>query len=200
MAEPMFRDMLSNVLIAMSDQIMASAPGQSPSVPSLDQPKPVPVPAPTPMAMPGETEQAPATPGPTMKAPRRGKKGAAMDMIEVARLASAAGFTGEALVTAVAVAKGESGLNPAAMGDTTITDATWGPSVGLMQIRSFNKDKGTGATRDQMANLDPATNMRAAFAVSGGGKNFKPWTIYKTGAYKQYLDEARAAVAALGAK
>ena len=124
MAEPMFRDMLSNVLVSMSDQIMAGAPGQSPEVPSFDQPKPVPVPAPAPMAMPGEAGQAPVSSEPTMKAPRRGKKGAAMDMVEVARLASAAGFTGEALVTAVTVAKGESGLNPAAMGDTTITDAT----------------------------------------------------------------------------
>ncbi len=198
MAEPMFRDMLSNVLVSMSDRIMASSPGQAPEVPSFDQPKPMPAPAPVPMAMPGEADQAPVSTEPTMKAPKKAKKGAGMDMVEVARLARDAGFTGEALVTAVAVAKGESGLNPKARGDTTITDATWGPSMGLMQIRSFNKEKGTGGTRDELANLDPATNMRAAFTVSGGGKNFRPWTIYKNGAYKNHLAEARAAVNALG--
>ena len=201
MAEPMFRDMLTNVLVSMSDQLMSNSGGTQDVVPTFEQPKaPKPIPPPPPLPMPGEgvtNEGAPTSPKPG-KAPRT-KKGAAMDMVEVARLARDAGFSGEALVTAVAVAKGESGLNPTAMGDTTITDATWGPSVGLMQIRSFNKERGTGGTRDQQANVDPATNMRAAFAVSGGGKNFKPWTIYKNGAYKQYLAEARAAVAALGA-
>ena len=58
----------------------------------------------------------------------------------VAALARNAGLTGAGLVTAVAVAKGESGWRTDARGDVALVDAKWGPSIGLWQIRSLNAE------------------------------------------------------------
>ncbi|HEV2780934.1 MAG TPA: D-alanyl-D-alanine carboxypeptidase family protein [Actinophytocola sp.] len=112
---------------------------------------------------------------------------------EIAEHAYAAGFRGQALTTAVAVALAESGGNPKARGDTTITDGTWGPSIGLWQIRSLRSDYGTGDERDAKANLDPATNARHAWSISDHGTNWTPWSAYTNGSYRRYLDTARAA-------
>ena len=125
--------------------------------------------------------------------------GEGMSAIDVARVYAQAGFTGDALVTMVAIARGESGWNPGAQGDTTITNGTWGPSIGLSQIRSLNSQRGTGGWRDPERLSDPLFNARAAYAISNGGTNFTPWTVYTADLYQQYVTEAKAAVTALGA-
>lgn len=117
---------------------------------------------------------------------------------EAAEVLARAGFRGEALVIAVAVAMGESGFDPDIHGDTSLTDSTWGPSIGLMQIRSVNAESGQGTWRDGTRLEDPLFNAKAAFAISGGGTNFQPWTIFTNGAYLGNMDEARAAVAQIG--
>lgn len=110
---------------------------------------------------------------------------------EIAQLAFNAGFRGDSLAIAVAVSLAESGGNPSAFGDVGLQDSTWGPSVGLWQIRSINKQRGTGQGRDQNTNTDAQTNATNAFAISGAGANFGPWSTYKNGAYKKYLTVAR---------
>ncbi len=45
--------------------------------------------------------------------------------------------------------------------------------------------------------FDPETNAKAAFAISGKGDSFQPWTTYTSGAYKSHLDEARKGVKAM---
>lgn len=125
-------------------------------------------------------------------------EGGAMSAVDVAKVYAEAGFTGEALVTMVAIARGESGWDPTADGDTSITDSTWGPSMGLSQIRSLNAERGTGGWRDATRLHDPKFNAKAAYAISNGGTNFGPWTVFSKGIYQQYTDEARAAVSALG--
>lgn len=124
--------------------------------------------------------------------------GSAMSAIDVAKVYAQAGFRGDALVTMVAIARGESGWNPGARGDTTITTGTWGPSIGLSQIRSLNAQAGTGGWRDPERLSDPLFNARAAYAISNGGTNFQPWTVYTHDIYQQYVEEAKAAVTALG--
>lgn len=109
-----------------------------------------------------------------------------------------AGFRGVALIVSTAIGGAETGWNPGAVGDTTITDATWGPSVGFMQIRSKKAETGTGGWRDATRLADPAFNARAAFAISAGGNNFDPWTTYKNGAYRRFLNEAKDAAAQVG--
>jgi len=94
-----------------------------------------------------------------------GGKGS-LSAAQIRAVAAQAGFTGQALDTAVAIALAESSGNPGGHNNKGED------SRGLWQI---NVD----AHGEKFGNLyDPLTNARAAFAVSGGGKNFNPWTTY----------------------
>lgn len=117
---------------------------------------------------------------------------------QIAGHARAAGWSGEALVTAVAVALGESGGRTDARGDTTLQTGTWGPSIGLWQIRSLKSQRGTGGVRDELANLDPGVNARHAHRIYTDAGGFGPWTVYNIGAYRLHLGRARAGVNAAG--
>lgn len=115
---------------------------------------------------------------------------------QIAQYAYAAGFRGDALNTAVAVALAESHGDTGIHGDVNLQTGTWGPSVGLWQIRSLNPGHGTPAEqalRNAQANADPATNARHAYTISKHGTNFRPWSTYTNGAYRSYLDQARTA-------
>ena len=118
---------------------------------------------------------------------------------QIAALALSVGLSGEDAAIATAIAMGESNGNTEARGDTTITTSTWGPSIGLWQIRSINSQRGTGGERDELANTDPTHNAKAMMSVSGGGKNWRPWSVYTSGKYRTYLAQARLAVANPGA-
>ncbi|QUQ72216.1 hypothetical protein [Kutzneria sp. CA-103260] len=115
---------------------------------------------------------------------------------EIAQHAYDAGFRGESLNTAVAVALAESHGDTGIHGDVNLQTGTWGPSVGLWQIRSLNPGHGTAAEqalRNAQANADPAVNARHAYAISHQGTNFRPWSTYTNGAYRSYLNQARTA-------
>ena len=115
-------------------------------------------------------------------------------MRQSAALALSAGLTHDQAVMATAIAVPESGSTDTALGDTTITDGTWGPSYGRWQIRCL-WDAPQGSTRDCSGSLhDPAANARAMFEISGGGENWRPWTGYLTGAYQSSLSDAERAV------
>jgi hypothetical protein len=117
---------------------------------------------------------------------------------EVVRYAMLAGFRGDALVTMVAIAKAESGFDANAAGDGALVNKTWGLSLGLWQVRSLNAEYGTGKTRDATKLRDPAFNARSAWAISGGGTNFKPWSVFTNGRYRQHLPAATVAVRVAG--
>lgn len=121
---------------------------------------------------------------------------------EIARFAADAGFSGNDLEVAVAVALAESSGNPGALGDISLQTEKWGASVGLWQIRSLNPGYGTAAeqaTRNHDANLDPATNARHAYEIyQQRGNSFNDWSTYTEGQYRSHLDAARQGVAALG--
>lgn len=108
-----------------------------------------------------------------------------------------AGFDPATAVTITAIAMGESGLKSDNVGDVALQDATWGPSVGLLQIRTVKSETGRGTDRDITKLSDPLQNLIAAYHISNKGKDFTPWTIYNNQDYKQYLGQA--AVAAGGA-
>ena len=118
---------------------------------------------------------------------------------EVAQAAYDAGFRGESLVTAVAIARGESGWDSNATGDVSLETEKWGPSVGLFQVRTLRDQTGTGQARDIEQLYDPAFNAQAAFEISSGGRNFQPWTVFTKDIYLQHMDQARSVVAALEA-
>lgn len=115
-----------------------------------------------------------------------------LSVTQLAALDAQAGWPASAIPTAVAVEEAESGGDPAAMGDVSLEDSTWGPSVGTFQIRSLWAQRGSGDTRDELANLDPATNARHALVVAGGGTNFNPWSTFTSGAYRSYLPRVQA--------
>lgn len=117
---------------------------------------------------------------------------------EIAEYAYQAGFRGERLTQAVAVALAESGGVTNAKGDTTLVDGKWGPSIGLWQIRSLRPSQQDEypeeyRLREQTANLDPLTNAKHAFALSDRGTDWSPWSTYGGTRYHEVMDRARAA-------
>lgn len=117
---------------------------------------------------------------------------------QIAQLALNAGFDEEQAVIAVAVALAESGGSTAAVGDAALMNEKWGTSLGLWQIRSLHDPARWGSRTDLMRDssrlFDPQFNAEAAFAISGQGSNWDPWTVYKNGSYQRYLGRARQAV------
>jgi hypothetical protein len=111
---------------------------------------------------------------------------------QIARHAYAAGFRGQGLTTAVAVALAESG------GRTTAHNATPpDDSYGLWQINMLGA---LGPERRHQYHLksddrlfDPDTNARVANSISSDGHDFTPWSTYTNGAYKDHLTAARKA-------
>lgn len=109
---------------------------------------------------------------------------------QIAEYAHDAGFRGQDLTVAVAVAMAESGGDQKAHNPVYPDD-----SYGLWQI---NMEGGLGPDRRNQFDLDsnrelfdPKENAQAAWEISGHGDSFQPWTTYTSGAYKQYLDDAR---------
>lgn len=115
---------------------------------------------------------------------------------EVARLALLVLGDPAKAITAVAIAKAESNWNPSAVGDTTLTNEVWGPSLGLWQIRSLNAHYKMGWDRDAFHLKEPEFNARSMKSVSRNGTYWEPWSVYKNGRYKDHLDAATQAVRA----
>jgi hypothetical protein len=104
-----------------------------------------------------------------------------LSVADLAQLAANAGFSGNDLLIAVAIALAESGGDPSALGDKTI-----GGSVGLWQIYVPKHPEFTGWNL-----YDPQTNANAAFRVYQAAHNtFTPWATYGNGMYMSYLDLA----------
>ena len=112
----------------------------------------------------------------------------------------AQGFRGKALQTAFAVALAESGGRTKALGDKGLTNKTYGPSMGVFQIRSLKDPKKHpgGQWRDAKRLFDPSFNVKAAWNISNEGQNWKAWSAYKNGSFSQFLDDAEAAAKSAG--
>jgi Lysozyme like domain len=106
---------------------------------------------------------------------------------DIAIYAANAGFSGDDLITAVAIALAESGGDPQALGDTSITP---GGSLGLWQINlKFHPEYQANPS----ALYDPQTNANAAYRVFQQ-QGFEAWSTFKGGQYQAHLDDANAAV------
>jgi len=105
---------------------------------------------------------------------------------QIAAAADGAGFPRGELVTAVAVALGESSGNTGANLVTSRED-----SRGLWQINTY------AHPWSRTLNLwDPDVNAAAALRVwrERNGGSWAPWTVYTRNIYRQHLDRARAGV------
>jgi hypothetical protein len=111
-----------------------------------------------------------------------------------AKVALRAGFSGDRLVTAVAVGMGESACRPDAYLSNGPTNSCPNGSVdrGLWQINSC-----WHPSVSKSCAYDAQCNAGAAYRISSGGANWKPWVAYTNGRYEDYLDDARAAVGRL---
>ncbi len=103
------------------------------------------------------------------------------------RAARSAGFSGDNLVIAGAVAGAESTWNPRAH-NTKGED-----SHGLWQINMTKAAGGPDRRRalglksdDEL--FDPFTNARAAWYVSNGGANWRPWSVWKNTSAAPFVD------------
>ncbi|MCW7991202.1 hypothetical protein XF35_39850, partial [Streptomyces platensis subsp. clarensis] len=98
-----------------------------------------------------------------------------------------AGFRGDDLVTAVAVALAESSCDPSATNTTNNTPPS--RDRGLWQINDYWHPEVADACA-----YDAQCNANAAYTISNGGTNWQPWSTYNAGVHRRHLDEARAAV------
>lgn len=107
-----------------------------------------------------------------------------------------AGFDAQSATIMVAIAGAESGYDDQAQGDLGLQDSNWGPSFGLFQVRTLKGETGTGSNRDitRLASSD-AEQAKAAYAISGGGRDFTPWSTFTSGAYQGFLGTAQASAA-----
>ncbi|SES27929.1 Excreted virulence factor EspC, type VII ESX diderm [Lentzea xinjiangensis] len=111
---------------------------------------------------------------------------------QIAQHARAAGFHGQGLTIAVAVALAESNGDPRAHNNKPPDD-----SYGLWQINMLGamgperrRQYGLDSNREL---FDPRVNAEVANSLSGDGRSWTPWTTYTSGAYRKYLDVARRA-------
>ena len=108
------------------------------------------------------------------------------------------GVEGNDLLTLAAITEPESARHMDRPGDTTITDKTWGPSIGAWQIRSVWAQRGTGQTRDPDRLATPEGNADATVALYESAKQkraegkvhpvtkqlwtpFSDWTAFQRG-------------------
>jgi hypothetical protein len=100
-----------------------------------------------------------------------------------------------ALATAVALAESIStGLDDTALGDRALENNTWGPSVGVWQIRTLKAETGSGHDRDISALTGNLRRQAQAMAnISSHGTNFTAWSTFNTGAYHKYVNQGNAA-------
>lgn len=108
---------------------------------------------------------------------------------QIADVAWAAGFRGDRLVTAVAVALGESS------GRVEVVN-----SIGCVGLWQINQPVHVRAhpnwTRGWLQGAK--NNARAAYALSSGGVSWSPWQVYTEGTYRKHLPAARRAAAQAG--
>jgi hypothetical protein len=88
-------------------------------------------------------------------------------------IATKAGFPDPKLASAIALA--ESGGVPGA-----VLRSSREYSVGLWQINTLVHPFSVESMKD------PLRNAQAAFFISRGGSDWKPWSAYKSGAYRKF--------------
>ncbi|MER6471425.1 peptidoglycan-binding protein [Streptomyces collinus] len=118
-----------------------------------------------------------------------------MSLTALRALAKQAGFTGDDIKIAAAVAMAESKGDPGAIGDQGRVDQKWGPSIGLFQIRSL-KHPGQFPPPDTLRIegklKDPLYNAKTAKAIKEA-HHWNQWSTFVSGAYKKYMDGGPAA-------
>ena len=99
------------------------------------------------------------------------------------------GFSREQARTMTAIAQAESARDPGAIGDVALQNRTFGPSVGLFQIRTVKAETGKGTDRDiEHLTGNIQAQVKAALHISNNGTNFRPWSTFTSGSFRKFLD------------
>lgn len=110
-------------------------------------------------------------------------------MVRAYKALRAAGFRGRALTVALAVGAAESRNYEDMTGDENL-GGSYGP---WMIHHPSHPEYSTGRLQN-----DWTYAARGAYKISGGGKDWSPWTTYRNGAYEQWLDEAETVARSAG--
>jgi hypothetical protein len=105
------------------------------------------------------------------------------------RLFYDAGARDTYLDIAVAVTAAESNGYTDAVGDLTLVNDKWGPSVGGTQIRTLRDPAGyapVDAHRDIEKLRDPAYQVEATLAIADAG-GWELWSTFKNGTHEQFM-------------
>ena len=105
-----------------------------------------------------------------------------MGVAQIGEVAAGAGFGGNGLVMAIAVALAESGGDPGAVDH----DANGTVDRGLWQINSVHTEVSASC------NFDPTCAAAAAFAISDSGRDWSAWVTFRRGEEIAYLPAAAA--------
>ena len=116
-------------------------------------------------------------------------KGQVLTPKQIAVWATQAGFTGNDVTTAVAVALAESGGRI----DATNTNTNGSTDYGVWQINSIHADE--FAKHPQWWSVENADMAHDIWAAAGN--SWKPWTTYTSGAYNMFLGQASSAAGAV---
>ena len=103
-----------------------------------------------------------------------------LTLAQIGEVAEQAGFSGEALSMAIAVALAESGGDPSA----TDHDANGTVDRGLWQINSVHR------AFTAACDYNPSCAAGAAYAISRAGRDWSPWVTYQRGEEIPYLPAA----------
>ena len=113
----------------------------------------------------------------------------------------AAGFDAASAQTMTAIGLAESGGNDTAVGDVSLQNATWGPSIGVWQIRTQKSQTGSGGVRDIAAlSGDLLAQAKAAYAISNGGTKFTDWSVFNSGKWTKFRSVAAEAASSIAAR
>lgn len=105
---------------------------------------------------------------------------------QLALWAQQVGVPADQVPTAVAIALAESGGKGAAVGGPN-SDGSY--DLGYWQI---NNKAHAGLLLQYPSWWEAPSNSRMMASVSGGGRNWRPWTTYTSGKYKEFLPAATA--------
>jgi hypothetical protein len=104
---------------------------------------------------------------------------------QIAQVAQQAGFNGDNLSIAVAIAIAESGGDPHAYNPEV--KAAGGTPVGLGSYGLWQVYKKKHPEFNGLDLNDPQTNANAAFSIFQQSGGFRPWSTYNSGAYTSHL-------------
>jgi hypothetical protein len=91
-----------------------------------------------------------------------------------------------------AIAQAESQCYADAVGDVSLVNEKYGPSIGLFQVRSLRSPQSFGGLdlyRYAWPLRNPFFNAAAALAITKGGTDFSLWSTYTSGSYKAFLGQ-----------